>query len=90
MSETEGLCGSRGEVFRTCLGLGEKIGPVLFQLPPALKIDPERLRTFLRLLPTNEKYSFEFGNQAGFTLKFILFSLNSGPLFASTKMALRP
>jgi uncharacterized protein YecE (DUF72 family) len=52
--------------FERASGLGEKIGPVLFQLPPGLKIDPERLRTVLRLLPTNERFSFEFGNQGWF------------------------
>jgi uncharacterized protein YecE (DUF72 family) len=52
--------------FERASGLGEKIGPVLFQLPRGLKIDPERLRIFLRLLATNERYSFEFRNPGWF------------------------
>jgi uncharacterized protein YecE (DUF72 family) len=52
--------------FERASGLGEKIGPVLFQLPPGLKMDPERLRIFLRLLPANVRYSFEFRNQDWF------------------------
>jgi uncharacterized protein YecE (DUF72 family) len=52
--------------FDRASGLGEKIGPVLFQLPPGLKMDPERLRVFLQLLPTNERCSFEFRNRAWF------------------------
>jgi uncharacterized protein YecE (DUF72 family) len=40
--------------------LGEKAGPVLFQLPPSFKADAERLAAFLRLLSTNRRYSFEF------------------------------
>jgi uncharacterized protein YecE (DUF72 family) len=52
--------------FERASGLGEKIGPVLFQLPPGLKMDPERLRIFLGLLPTNGRYSFEFRNPGWF------------------------
>lgn len=33
------------------LALGEKLGPVLWQLPPALRFDPQRLADFLDLLP---------------------------------------
>jgi uncharacterized protein YecE (DUF72 family) len=33
------------------LALREKIGPILWQLPPNLAVDPERLRSFLELLP---------------------------------------
>ena len=40
--------------------LGAKAGPVLFQLPPSFKADAERLASFLRLLSTERRYSFEF------------------------------
>jgi uncharacterized protein YecE (DUF72 family) len=43
--------------------LKEKLGPVLFQLPPHWKINPERLQDFLELLPPNHRYCFEFRNQ---------------------------
>jgi uncharacterized protein YecE (DUF72 family) len=33
------------------LRLGEKLGPILWQLPPSLALDPERLERFLDLLP---------------------------------------
>jgi len=33
------------------LGLGEKLGPVLWQLPPSLGFDPERLSAFFAQLP---------------------------------------
>lgn len=38
------------------LALREKLGPILWQLPPSFKYDPERLETFFKLLPrtTNE------------------------------------
>lgn len=60
-------CGQAVErFFERASGLGEKIGPVLFQLPPRLKLDPERLREFLRLLPASFRYSFEFRNSGWF------------------------
>jgi len=40
--------------------LGPKLGPILFQLPPSLKADRERLANFLALLPPGHRYTFEF------------------------------
>jgi uncharacterized protein YecE (DUF72 family) len=40
--------------------LGEKLGPILFQLPPRWRFDAERLATFLSALPTQHRYTFEF------------------------------
>ncbi len=40
--------------------LGKKLGPVLFQLPPNLKAEPERLRSFLKVLPPSMRAAFEF------------------------------
>jgi uncharacterized protein YecE (DUF72 family) len=40
--------------------LGKKLGPVLFQLPPNLQAEPERLRSFLKLLPRSMRSAFEF------------------------------
>lgn len=42
--------------------LGEKMGPVLFQLPPKWKINAERLSQFLSRLPKGHRYTFEFRN----------------------------
>lgn len=33
------------------LGLGHKLGPILWQLPPRMRFEPEALREFFRLLP---------------------------------------
>jgi len=52
--------------FEHASGLGEKIGPVLFQLPSSLRIDPERLGVFLRLLPVSRRYTFEFRSSSWF------------------------
>ncbi len=42
--------------------LGEKLGPILFQLPPNWEIDLARLDSFLALLPAYHRYAFEFRN----------------------------
>jgi uncharacterized protein YecE (DUF72 family) len=40
--------------------LEEKLGPVLFQLPPAWRFDEVRFSTFLQALPSSYRYTFEF------------------------------
>jgi uncharacterized protein YecE (DUF72 family) len=40
--------------------LGDSLGPILFQLPPFLRRDVERLRAFLALLPAGVRAAFEF------------------------------
>jgi uncharacterized protein YecE (DUF72 family) len=40
--------------------LGDRLGPVLFQLPPRFRINLERLESFLRLLPGDVVSVFEF------------------------------
>jgi uncharacterized protein YecE (DUF72 family) len=42
--------------------LKEKLGPVLFQLPPAWKVNVERLKIFLAALPDKFRFVFEFRN----------------------------
>lgn len=42
--------------------LGEKLGPILFQLPPNWERDLERLEHFLDVLPRYHRYAFEFRN----------------------------
>lgn len=42
--------------------LKEKLGPILFQLPPLWKVNTERLATFLDALPPTQRYAFEFRN----------------------------
>ncbi|MGH2653742.1 MAG: DUF72 domain-containing protein [Actinomycetota bacterium] len=44
--------------------LGRKLGPVLFQLPPNFPADPDRLRSFLRLLPGGMRAAFEFRHRS--------------------------
>ncbi|CCD98068.1 DUF72 domain-containing protein [Bradyrhizobium sp. STM 3809] len=44
--------------------LGDKAGPVLFQLPPQFEADHDRLASFLRRLPEHRRYSFEFRHRS--------------------------
>ena len=46
--------------------LQEKLGPILFQLPPFLRKDVQRLRDFLGLIPSSVKAAFEFRHQSWF------------------------
>ena len=46
--------------------LGDKRGPVLFQLPPNFKKDLARLESFLALLPADHRAAFEFRNDTWF------------------------
>jgi uncharacterized protein YecE (DUF72 family) len=40
--------------------LGKKLGPMLFQLPPKWRVNPERLENLLQILPREHRYTFEF------------------------------
>ena len=40
--------------------LGDRLGPMLYQLPPSLKINLERLESFLKLVPNDVTNVFEF------------------------------
>jgi len=46
--------------------LKERLGPLLFQLPPNLQKDVSRLRGFLMLLPPLSRAAFEFRHQSWF------------------------
>jgi uncharacterized protein YecE (DUF72 family) len=46
--------------------LGDKLGPLLYQLPPNMKRDDERLGAFLRLLPRKYRHVFEFRHKSWF------------------------
>ena len=46
--------------------LKERLGPLLFQLPPNFKKDVPRLRAFLALLPSQRRAAFEFRHPSWF------------------------
>ena len=46
--------------------LGARLGPILFQLPPYLRKDVERLRDFLAIVPDTVRAAFEFRHESWF------------------------
>lgn len=46
--------------------LANRLGPILFQLPPSFKQDLDRLAGFVRLLPKSFRTAFEFRNATWF------------------------
>lgn len=44
--------------------LGAKLGPILFQLPPRMRVNRERLARFLEALPGHRRYGFEFRHES--------------------------
>jgi uncharacterized protein YecE (DUF72 family) len=53
--------------FEAADALREKLGPILFQLPPHLRKDVPRLQDFLRLLPATVRAAFEFRHPTWFS-----------------------
>lgn len=52
--------GSIQKFFSRTEVLQRKLGPVLFQLPPRWKLNRDRLAEFLKALPKQHRYAFEF------------------------------
>jgi uncharacterized protein YecE (DUF72 family) len=52
--------------FEVATTLGDRLGPVLFQLPPNLKKDLPRLADFVTLLPPARRTAFEFRHESWF------------------------
>jgi uncharacterized protein YecE (DUF72 family) len=48
-------------------GLGDRLGPVLFQLPPRFQVDVGRLRRLLSALPAGMRPAFEFRDTSWYT-----------------------
>jgi len=46
--------------------LKDKLGPLLYQLPPNMKRDNERLEAFLSILPRRYRHVFEFRHESWF------------------------
>jgi uncharacterized protein YecE (DUF72 family) len=51
---------------KTAAVLGDRLGPILFQLPPNLKRDVALLHGFLECLPAGPKYAMEFRHASWF------------------------
>lgn len=61
--------------------LGERLGALLFQLPPGLKKDRPLLRDFLALMPPQRRVAFEFRHASWFDEEiFALLHLNNAAI----------
>jgi uncharacterized protein YecE (DUF72 family) len=47
--------------------LGDRLGPILFQLPPRFRLNLDRLAEFIDLLPTELTHVFEFRDTSWYT-----------------------
>jgi uncharacterized protein YecE (DUF72 family) len=61
--------------------LGNKLGPILFQLPPRWRSNSERLEGFLKILPEDQRYAFEFRDPSWFDDKNYELLRNYGSSF---------
>lgn len=50
--------------FKRVYLLKEKLGPILYQLPPSMKMDNKRLSSFLKRLPQKKRNVIEFRHQS--------------------------
>jgi uncharacterized protein YecE (DUF72 family) len=53
-------------LWKTAGSLGSHLGPFLFQLPPSLRANQDKLRGFLRELPSGMRAAFEFQHASWF------------------------
>jgi uncharacterized protein YecE (DUF72 family) len=53
-------------LLKNTASLASRLGPILFQLPPNLKKDFDRLRAFLDTLPADRRYTIEFRHESWF------------------------
>jgi uncharacterized protein YecE (DUF72 family) len=74
------------------LARAEKLGPILFQLPPNLKIDIPLLQEFLTTLPRGVPSAFEFRHASWFTDEVfgVLKSSNRALCIAETEERITP
>jgi uncharacterized protein YecE (DUF72 family) len=67
--------------------LAETLGPILYQLPPNLRIDLRRLEKFLALLPQELTHVFEFRDPSWYDPETIALLGRSGASFCCHDMA---
>jgi uncharacterized protein YecE (DUF72 family) len=68
MKKLSGTADSFERFFSAAAHLGEKLGPILFQLPPRWHCDAERLEAFLTMIaPKRLRCAFEFRDETWYT-----------------------
>jgi uncharacterized protein YecE (DUF72 family) len=53
-------------LLKTTAALAGRLGPILFQLPPNLQKDLDRLKVFLNNLPSDRRFTMEFRHESWF------------------------
>jgi len=61
-----GAADALGFLLKNTASLGDRLGPILFQLPPNLHKDSNRLRAFVALLPADRRFTIEFRHESWF------------------------
>ncbi len=64
MKKLTNLGGGVNRFTRRMRPLKEHLGPILWQLPPSLKFDPDRLDCFLKKLPKSLRHAVEFRHRS--------------------------
>ena len=59
--------------------LGNKVGPILFQLPPNFRADADRLSEFFKMLSSKRRYSFEFRDPSWYAPRILKLLAESRP-----------
>ena len=72
-------------LYKQLAALGDKRGPVLFQLPPNLKKDLPRLLDFLQMLPARHRAAFEFRNDTWFDDEVYAALRDAGAVLAASE-----
>jgi uncharacterized protein YecE (DUF72 family) len=67
--------------------LGPRLGPILFQLPPRWRFNPERLETFLARLPEGPRCAFEFRDPSWFDQRCLNILARHGAAFCIYELA---
>ena len=67
--------------------LGDKLGPILFQLPPRWRFNPQRLSNFLDSLPHDYRYAFEFRDPSWFDARAYEMMSKHGSAFCIYELA---
>lgn len=67
--------------FENVAALQEKLGPILFQLPPGWHANTERLAQFLAVLPPHFRYAFEFRHPSWYSAEVLELLRQHGAAF---------
>jgi uncharacterized protein YecE (DUF72 family) len=66
--------------------LGDRLGPILYQLPPRFRINLDRLESFLKLLPRDVVSVFEFRDKSWLTAETLVLLDRHGASFCAHDM----